>query len=102
MSENVAVRVYAQCSNLWNYLYSEYIRCRIPANKIHLTIVGSMLGQLRRRWSKIDTIMGKCLVFDIKLLSLTSSALMILLRGSSFNIKGGGGAGVLSRANKLF
>ena len=34
-----------------------------PANTIHCPIVGSMLGQRRRRWTNIEPALGQCLVF---------------------------------------
>ena len=34
-----------------------------PANTIHCPIVGSMLGQRRRRWINIEPALGHCLVF---------------------------------------
>ena len=34
-----------------------------PANTIDCAIVGSMLGQRRRRWTNIEPALGQCLVF---------------------------------------
>ena len=36
---------------------------RDPANTVQCPIVGSMLGQRRRRWTNIETALGQCLVF---------------------------------------
>ena len=36
---------------------------RYPTNMRHRAIVGSMLGQRRRRWANIDPTMALCLMF---------------------------------------
>ena len=51
-----------QCASIENTLcLDRYIG--VPANTIHCPIVGSMLGQRRRRWTNIDPALGQCLVF---------------------------------------
>ena len=50
----------------------------------HSPIVGSMLGQRRRRWTKIEPAMGGCLVFAGRGLDLCR--LSKLSRADSFNM----------------
>ena len=46
-----------------------------PANTIHSPIVGSMLGQRRRRWPSIEPALSECLVFAGLLYNLDNLSL---------------------------
>ena len=41
---------------------TKYGLCLFPANATHISNVGLMLAQRRRRWPNIEPILGECLV----------------------------------------